>query len=217
MTDASNALACVEAGADCLGLNFYQPSPRSINVDQAVGLAADLGSRTALVGLFVDHPMAAIADILGTIPALRVIQLHGSESVDFLAACRSLPTRPKIIRAFRLKDMSDVARMNDYLGMAQERQASPDAILVDALVVGQAGGTGQAIPLELLGALPGHPRLILAGGLTPANVAERAALVRPWMVDVASGVETSPGWKDPSQVAAFVTATRAELLAGTDG
>ena len=200
-----------------MGLNFYQPSPRSINLDQAVRLASALGSRAELVGLLVDHPLVVIARILEVIPTIRTIQLHGAESVGFLVACRNLPTRPEIIRAFRIKDMGDVARMNDYLKLALERQALPDAILVDALVAGQAGGTGQAIPLGLLGLLPGHPRLILAGGLTLTNVAERVKLVRPWMVDVASGVETAPGWKDPAQVAAFVAATQHGSLAVTGG
>ena len=213
VTDASNALACVEAGANYLGLNFFQPSPRSVSIDQAVQVAAPLGSRVELVALFVDHPLAAIAGVLQTLPALRTIQLHGSESVDFLAACRALPARPRIIRAFRLRDTGDVAAMNTYLQEAAEQQASPDAILIDALVAGQAGGTGQAIPLDLLDLLPGHPRLILAGGLRAANVAERVQLVRPWMVDVASGVETRPGWKDPAAVAAFVAAARMGLAA----
>ena len=208
LTDPANALACVEAGASYLGLNFYAPSPRSVSVTQALSVVEAVRERAKLVGLFVDHSLDEIEKILDTIPSIQFVQLQGSESVDFLAACRDLPTCPEIIRAFRIKDSGDVARMNDYLELAHSRQSSPDAILVDALVSGQAGGTGQAIPLELLKSLSSHPRLILAGGLNPANVAERIQLVHPWMVDVASGVETAPGWKDPVQVAAFVAATQ---------
>ena len=84
----------------------------------------------------------------------------------------------------------------------------PDAVLLDAYVPGQAGGTGQTIDAKLLAALPPLPPVILAGGLTPENVAARIALVRPWMVDVASGVESAPGCKDPARVAAFLRAVR---------
>jgi phosphoribosylanthranilate isomerase len=83
-------------------------------------------------------------------------------------------------------------------------------VLVDAHVPGQEGGTGQSITGDVLAALPPLPRLILAGGLTPHNVAERVARVRPWMVDVASGVENTPGCKDPARVAAFVRAVRGQ-------
>ena len=210
VTNIANALACAEAGADYLGLNFHPPSPRSISVAQAADLASALQGKAELVGLFVDRPITDVAAILCEIPAIRTIQLHGSESVDYLEICRAIPAHPQIIRAFRLKDRTDLAAMNAYLAEAAARQASPDAILVDALVTGQMGGTGQAIPLDLLSELPRHPRLILAGGLTATNVGERVRLVRPWMVDVASGVESAPGWKDPALVTAFVAATRSD-------
>lgn len=214
LTDASNARACLEAGADWLGLNFHPPSPRSITPDRAATLAAALPPQAELVGLFVDRPITDVAAILCEIPAIRTIQLHGSESVSYLEICRAIPSRPRIIRAFRLQTIADLDAMNAYLRTAADRRASPDAVLVDALVAGQAGGTGQAIPSGLLGSLPDHPSLILAGGLTPSNVAERVQLVRPWMVDVASGVESAPGWKDPQRVAAFVAAARRGMAPG---
>jgi len=208
VTDVGNALACIQAGADYLGLNFHPPSPRSLTVDQAGSIASALGSKAELVGLFVDRPILDVAAILLEIPEIRTIQLHGSEDLTYLEVCRSLPNRPRIIRAFRLRDADDVASMTAYLEAAAQRQAGPDAILVDAFVSGQLGGTGHSIPFDLLDQLPGHPRLILAGGLNPANVEERVRRVRPWMVDVAGGVESSPGWKDPERVAAFVQAAR---------
>jgi len=208
VTDVVNALACIQAGVDYLGLNFHPPSPRSITVGQAISIAAPLGHQAELVGLFVDRPIAEVAAILRQVPTIRTIQLHGSENVAYLRSCRDLPTRPRIIRAFRLKDAEDVSAMTNYLEAASQLQSSPDAILVDALVSGQLGGTGHAIPLELLEQLPGHPRLILAGGLNAGNVADRVRRVRPWMVDVATGVESSPGRKDIDQVAAFVEAAR---------
>jgi phosphoribosylanthranilate isomerase len=210
VVDAANALACVEAGADYLGLNFHPASPRSLTVEQAAPLAAALHGRAKLVGLFVDRPITDVAAILCEVPEIGAIQLHGSESVTYMGICRAIPSHPAIIRAFRLRTAADVDAMTAYLDEAAAAGAAPDAILVDALVEGQQGGTGHAIPLDLLDKLPGHPRLILAGGLTPENVAGRVRAARPWMVDVASGVESSPGVKDPGLVAAFVRAARSD-------
>ena len=209
VTDVANALACVEAGADFLGLNFYPASPRYLPFEAAARLATALASKAELVGLFVDRPLVEVADLLQQIQEIRTIQLHGQEDLTYLQLCRALPTHPKIIRAFRLRDEADIAAMTAYLQAAAALHASPDAILLDAAVAGQPGGTGQTIPLDLLANLPGHPRLILAGGLNATNVADRVRRVRPWMVDVASGVESSPGWKAIDQVRAFVAAARA--------
>ncbi len=213
VTDVGNALACIQAGADYLGLNFHPPSPRSLTIAQAGAIAATLGPKAELVGLFVDRPILEVAAILRAIPEIRTIQLHGSEDLPYLEACRTLPNRPQVIRAFRLRDVADVASMSAYLEAASRSQVGPDVILVDAFVSGRLGGTGHAIPVELLDHLPGHPRLILAGGLNPANVEGRVRRVRPWMVDVASGVESSPGWKDPEQVAAFVRVAQSGIEA----
>ena len=95
-----------------------------------------------------------------------------------------------------------------YVARAQALGRVPDAILIDAHVPGQAGGTGTTVNEELLDCIPPLPRLILAGGLTAENVAAKVARVRPWMVDVASGVESAPGRKDPAKVAAFVRAAK---------
>jgi phosphoribosylanthranilate isomerase len=98
--------------------------------------------------------------------------------------------------------------MNNYLERASAAGRSPDAVLVDAHVLGQVGGTATLVAEDVLAEIPPLPRLILAGGLTPENVAERVARAHPWMVDVASGVESSPGRKDPAKVAAFIQAAR---------
>ena len=98
--------------------------------------------------------------------------------------------------------------MIDYLAEAATLGRSPDAVLVDAWVAGQSGGTGATIAEDLLRTIPPHPCLILAGGLTPENVAGRLRIVRPWMVDVASGVESCPGRKDPERVRRFIHAVR---------
>jgi phosphoribosylanthranilate isomerase len=132
------------------------------------------------------------------------VQLHGDEPPGCPAALPNL----KVVKAFRLGDASDVRRMVAWLDEAGRLGRTPDAVLVDAYVPGLAGGTGRSIADALLDLLPALPRLVLAGGLTPANVAERVARVRPWMVDVAGGVESAPGRKDPARVAAFIRAAR---------
>jgi phosphoribosylanthranilate isomerase len=103
--------------------------------------------------------------------------------------------------------------MTEHLRRATDLGRPPDAVLIDADVPGLAGGTGQSIDLARLEELPPLGHLILAGGLTPENVAERVIRVRPWMVDVASGVESAPGKKDPKRVAAFVRAARKAAVA----
>ena len=155
---------------------------------------------------------------------LRVVQLHGDEPAEAVRDLRRDGYR--VVRAFRLADRPAIDRMTAWLLHAEQVGGVPEAVLVDAHVPGLAGGTGARIATEVLGMLadrlheapflashegpdrPGTatPGVILAGGLTPENVAEAAAQVRPWMVDVASGVESSPGRKDPARVAAFLAA-----------
>ncbi|HMB04216.1 MAG TPA: phosphoribosylanthranilate isomerase [Isosphaeraceae bacterium] len=205
LTRPDEALACARAGADWIGLNFHPASARRVDPRAAAEIIAALPPGVEAVGLFVDRPpgeVAALAARLG----LRTVQLHGREPPEDLLALHPL----QIIRAFRLGEPEAVARMVAYLRRCEERVRPPDAVLVDAYVAGQAGGTGQAIASDLLALLPPLPRLVLAGGLTAENVAARVAQVRPWMVDVASGVESSPGRKDPARVAAFIRAARGE-------
>ena len=114
----------------------------------------------------------------------------------------------RVVKAFRLRDLAAIGAMRAWLGEADDLGCPPYAVLVDAFVAGLAGGTGHRIDDALLDALPRRPRLILAGGLNPGNVAERIGRVGPWMVDVAGGVESSPGRKDARLVAEFVAAAR---------
>ena len=199
------ALACARAGADWIGLNFHPASPRRVDPGAAAEIVAALPPEVEAVGLFVDRPPGEVAALAVRI-GLRFVQLHGQEPPEDLLALRPL----RIIRAFRLGDAEAVARMAAYLRRCAERGCPPDAVLVDAFVADQPGGTGQAIAPDLLALLPPLPRLVLAGGLTAENVAERVARVRPWMVDVASGVEAAPGRQDPARVAAFIRAARGE-------
>jgi phosphoribosylanthranilate isomerase len=135
--------------------------------------------------------------------------LHGNESPEYLLSLGQL----KVIRAFRLGGSSAWARVNDYLARAEVLGCPPEAILIDAYVAGQPGGTGAAVCGDVLVSMPPLPRFILAGGLTPANIAAKVEQFRPWMVDVASGVESAPGQKDPTLIASFVRAAKSARVA----
>lgn len=201
LTQIADVQACVSAGVDWIGLNFYPASVRYIDPSIAAELVAALPDQVDAVGLFVDRSpdeVAAVAERVG----LKIVQLHGQEPPEDLLALSHL----KVVRGFRLADVPAVQAMNDYLRRCSDLGRTPDAVLVDGYVAGQAGGTGHAFSSELDTLLPAHPQLILAGGLTPENVGTRVAQVRPWMVDVATGVESSPGRKDPAKIQAFVRA-----------
>ena len=207
LTDPANALACVSAGADWIGLNFHPASPRSISADRGAEIASAFADKAEPVGLFVDRPFEEVARIVHAV-GLRTIQLHGDEPPSYLRDCARHQPTIRVVRAFRLTDEASVGRMVAYLEESDALGCPPFAILVDAHVPGLPGGTGRSISPEVLDHLPSHPRLILAGGLTVDNVAGRVARIRPWMVDVASGVESSPGIKDPTRVSDFVGAAR---------
>lgn len=215
VTGVQNALACAQAGADWIGLNFHPASPRSLPVERGAEIASALDGKAAVVGLFVDRAFDELAEIVASIGGMQTIQLHGDEDVEYLALCSRFQPALRVVRAFRLSDAASVDRMAAYLREAESAGCPPYAVLVDAHVPGQPGGTGRAIPFDLLAHLPPHPRLILAGGLNADNVADRVTRARPWMVDVASGVESSPGIKDPARVSAFVSAAR--LIPNLDG
>jgi phosphoribosylanthranilate isomerase len=204
LTRPDEALAAVAAGADWIGLNFHPGSPRRVDPATAGLISAALPATASAVGLFVNRPPAEVAETAARI-GLRIVQLHGDEPPEDLLALGDL----WIIRAFRLADESAVARMMDYLQRAEHLGRAPDAVLIDGYSSTHHGGTGQTIGLDLLDRLPPLPRLILAGGLTPENVADGIEAVKPWAVDVASGVEASPGIKDPAKLEAFFAAVDA--------
>jgi phosphoribosylanthranilate isomerase len=203
LTQVDEAVACLSAGAHWIGLNFHSQSPRFVTLARGAEIMAALPSPTCAVGLFVDRPASEVSDVAAAL-RLTSVQLHGNEPPEYLQALDHL----WMIKAFRLGSEFDVRAMSDYLAQAGELGRMPDAVLIDAQVDGMAGGTGTLIADALLPLLPAFPRLILAGGLTPENVSERLRRVRPWMVDVASGVESSPGRKDLAKVRDFVHAAK---------
>jgi phosphoribosylanthranilate isomerase len=212
LTCVEDAVVCAELGADWIGLNFHPPSPRCVSPTLAAKIVAAVPDSVAAVGVFVDrHPaeVVAIARDVG----LRIVQLHGEEPPEDVLALDCL----RVIRAFRLESAAAWLRVTQYLRRVEELGRRLEGVLVDAFVAGQRGGTGASIGEEILEDRPPLPHLILAGGLTPANVAERIARFRPWMVDVASGVESVPGRKDGAAVAAFLRAARGRLDPTADG
>jgi phosphoribosylanthranilate isomerase len=203
LTCVEDAVACARLGAEWIGLNFHPGSPRYVAAEHAAAIVAALPLAVRAVGVFVDRPaseVAAIASGLG----ISIVQLHGNEPPEDLVELRSF----EIVRAFRLDRASGWSHVTEYLKRAHELGRAPDAVLIDAQVPGRMGGTGSVVADDVLDSIPPLPRLILAGGLTPENVAARAARARPWMVDVASGVESSRCRKDLTRVAAFIGAAR---------
>lgn len=196
ITRVEDALAAVAAGADAIGLVFYARSPRAVTVEQARQIVAALPPFVTTVGLFVDIERAELQQILADVP-LDLLQFHGDES---LAQCEG-HGRP-YIKALRVKPGDDLVAL-----MAQYPSAS--GILLDTYVEGVPGGTGLAFDWSLVPQALPKP-VILAGGLTPENVAAAIAAVKPYAVDVSGGVEASKGIKDADKVRAFIREVRGD-------
>lgn len=212
ITNVEDALAAVDAGADAIGLNFYRDSKRCVSIDVARQIVDAVGSRADLIGVFVNEPAEQIRQLCHDV-GLHVIQLHGDEPPEFL---RLLNQDHDLIRARRLDERGLSAIADDLQACSDLAGFCPDAILIDAALPGQFGGTGHQADWQQLAndrTVLGDIRLILAGGLTPVNVAEAIRIVRPHAVDVASGVESAPGRKDSGKMRDFVAAARAAFAA----
>ena len=189
---ASDALAAMDAGADLIGFNFYPKSPRYIEVGRCRDIMSVMRKpgHITYVGVFVN---ASVGEIRATMETcgLSLAQLHGDETSEMLNALDN-----KAFKAFR----GIPENINGF-----SRQAAP-AFLVDASVKGRYGGSGITADWKGAAELAKDYPLLLAGGLTPENVADAVRQVRPWGVDVASGVEFAPGEKDLGKIKAFVKA-----------
>ncbi|HMM27693.1 MAG: phosphoribosylanthranilate isomerase [Chloroflexota bacterium] len=210
VTTLGDALACAGAGVDLIGLNFYAGSPRCVTVEAARaiadGLRAALGERRPLlVGVFVNAAADEIAGVIDSV-GLDAAQLSGDEPP---ATLRALDGRG--IKALRPRNPVEAAALTDSFGAYACADERLPALVVDAYHPALYGGTGVSASLEVARAvLERAPRVMLAGGLAPGNVGERVRAIRPWGVDVASGVENgAPGVKDLARVRAFVAAVRA--------
>ena len=190
----TDALAAMEAGTDLIGFNFYPKSPRCIDVGRCRDIMSVMRKygHITYVGVFVNAPAATIRATMETC-GLSLAQLHGDETSEMLNELNG-----KAFKAFREIPQS----LNGFA-----RHAAP-ALLVDASVKGAYGGTGVTADWDGAAELAKKYPLLLAGGLTPENVVEAVGRVKPWGVDVASGVEATPGIKDRSRMKAFVKAVK---------
>lgn len=209
ITNIEDARAVADAGADAIGLNFFSKSVRNVSPDTAQEIASYLPPDVIKVGVFVNHSTDEIVQIVNHV-GLDCIQLHGVEPAEIVA---QLPKAIPIVRAWR-SGAKDVESLGSYWGLCHVAGRVPDALLVDAPSSDDYGGTGRIADWDLIVAAQRKNKflfyitLILAGGLTPNNVAQAIAEVRPDGVDVASGVERRPGIKDHELVKHFVSAAR---------
>ena len=205
VTRLEDALLAAELGVWAVGLNFWPGTPRRVDQDAAVEIAAALKRRTEIVGLFVNPALDEVAEIADAV-GLTMLQLHGDEGPAFCGEA-ARRTGCRIIKAVRIQSAADVRALGAF---------HTDFHLLDAHVAGLRGGTGEPFDWALARAHLGDAPVIVGGGLTPDNVAEAIAATAPYGVDVASGVESEPGIKDPDKVRAFVravaaTATEAQI------
>ena len=197
ITNAEDALAAVEAGADALGFIFYEKSPRYVVPAVAANIIAELPPLVTPVGVFVNEGLATVRSIMDTC-GLAMAQLHGDENVSY---CREL-ARPAM-KALRLRDRGSLLALAEYQGRGGVR-----GFVLDTFSELSYGGTGQITDWGLAAEVAKSAPLLLAGGLTPDNVTEAIRTVRPYGVDVSSGVESAPGKKDHAKMRAFVDAVR---------
>ena len=196
ITNAKDAELAVEAGADALGFICVAGTPRSVVPDTARGIIGDLPPFVTPVGVFADHPVAEVGRLIAAC-GFRAAQLHGSESPEY---CRQVAGA--VIKAFRVGPDRPLPSLEAY---------RVHAFLLDAFVEGKLGGTGTPIPLEAASYAKAFGRVIVAGGLTAENVVQVIRRVRPYAVDVSSGVEAAPGRKDPQKLRDFVAGVRGAL------
>ena len=202
-----DALHAVQLGVDAIGLVFYPPSPRAVDVPTAVEVVKSLPPFVTVVALFVDPTLQEVQRVVQAVP-VDLIQFHGDESPQdcdrlSLAAGRTDGLARSYIKAIRMQDGTDVSA-------EAKRYAGASALLLDAYRPGVPGGTGEAFEWSRVPADLDKP-IVLAGGLNPGNVAQAIHQVRPYAVDVSGGVEVdgSKGVKDQAKMTAFVRAVRA--------
>ena len=191
ITNLQDAMKAVELGADFLGFNFYPPSPRYISPEKAQMILAQVPKQVGKVALFVNEPKEKIREVIGK-QAFTNVQFHGEESAEY---CRGWEL--KVIKAFRVRDRESLSGIDGF---------PADYYLMDSWAPGY-GGSGAPFPWKWLEGLKSD-RLILAGGLDAGNVSDAIRLVRPYGVDVCTGVEARPGIKDHEKLKEFISAAK---------
>ncbi len=202
VTTPADARAAAAAGADAIGLNFHAPSPRYVDRATAAAIIEALPPGVEIVAVFADESPDRAIELVSRLGRIRLLQWHGANRP------REVPPPFGLIPAFAVGTCDDVATIADYLNACRTGRR-PAAVLVDGHDPARVGGTGRTVPWELVGGLRLDVPLLLAGGLTPDNVADAVRTVRPQGVDVASGVESRPGRKDPEKMHRFVANARA--------
>lgn len=194
LTSVADAQAAAAAGADMIGLMFYEGSPRHITQPQAVEIARSLPPFVLRVGVFVNPDEAQVIEAIAAC-GLNLLQFHGDESSEFCTQFGLMS-----MKALRVRDAESIAALEYY---------QTDAFLLDAYSKAGLGGTGEKFNWDLaIEAKRFGKPVFLAGGLTPENVAAAVRQVHPFAVDVSSGVESAPGRKDPAKMRAFIEAVR---------
>jgi phosphoribosylanthranilate isomerase len=198
ITAFEDAHLAADLGAWALGMIFWQDSPRACPIEQAEAIGARLHRRVELTGVFVNATLDQVAET-ADVCRFTLLQLHGDEGPAY---CREAARRTgcRVIKAARVRDAAQVQALRAY---------RTDFHLLDAHSDRAPGGTGESFDWELAHLHPGNPPLILSGGLTPDNVGQAIAAVRPFAVDTASGTEAAPGRKDPAKLTAFFRAVEA--------
>lgn len=201
VTCKEDATWAVNLGADFIGFNFYKDSPRKVSLSYAQELVAVLPPFVFAVGVFVNDDIKNVVKIAEKLH-LSLVQLHGDESLDFCKQVKEAMPEIKIVKAFRLENENSLTALETY--------TAADYFLLDAFVAGSPGGTGQGFDWNLAKQAKnfGKP-IFLAGGLNPDNVGEAVEKVKPFAVDVASGVERSPKRKDYEKMKEFITKAKA--------
>ena len=207
--DRKTARDVAEIGVDAIGLNFYSGSPRSVAADEAMEISKILPAEVTKVGVFVNHSLSDV-ESLATQCRLDIVQLHGDEAPAYFVELQRRLPQIRLIRAWRMSS-DGLEGLKTFLDECDRQKLSLAACLVDAHVSGLFGGSGKTVPWEQLASeyrREEWPPLILAGGLTPDNIAEAISSVHPWGVDVASGVESAPGVKNQGLVRQFLLNAR---------
>ncbi len=196
ITNVPDALAAIDAGANLLGFNFYEKSPRCVTESEAAKIRPQLPRKVKAVGIFVNSPSADIAALCKSLK-LDAAQLHGDETPAMVA---ELARSIDVIKAFRVEPEFPLGTLDEY----------PEAFgfLFDAAHTGQYGGSGRTTDWDVARRAAMDRRIILAGGLKVENVAAAVRIVRPYGIDVASGVESAPGRKDHSRLREFIQEVR---------
>jgi phosphoribosylanthranilate isomerase len=194
ITTWEDARLSVDLGASALGFNFYPSSPRSISPADAWSIIRRLPPFVEAVGVFVNWP-PLVVDAMARALRLGSVQLHGAEPSDEVA---DLARKHRVIKAIAVKTRFRVSSLRRY--------RAADAILLDGFARGLHGGTGRTLDWKLARSASRYGRIILAGGLTPENIAGAIRVAQPYAVDIASGVEAKPGRKDPAKLRALFAA-----------